>query len=383
MGVEIPRRGPKIFISYAFSNRNIAALEADLLHRGWRPTVVQATTLLGAPSLAAAIRALIEDSDYVVPLVDEAASRSAWVLEEIRIARELDVPLIPVLEQGVTLTGVFRDIPCVTADMGLDAVADRIQRDYVPIDVDASYPAHMRSDCWVDYIRHDRPPLVDASLALSRRLAAVADALIGSGHEQMSRQTRRQWDRFNRRLVQFQAVLPAYRAVAWTLLGRYSEPEQSSLASWNALSRLFIGDSLVDFIETHPPERHAEWGELRQGAAAVVREWEAVREADPSIRLWLWAVGRRQLPVDRWSEDGDSPLGDWRLVTARLHDGTSHRLILPDQKVIASGLRLKEPPRRFLESWHWLDFVLPQLAYAGASLRADLGRDMLTELENA
>jgi hypothetical protein len=266
---------------------------------------------------------------------------------------------------------------------GLDEVASRILLDLAPLEFDPAYPAHIRAAHLIDYHRHGRRPLVDADLALQRGMRAVAQALVAHEHDQLRDQTLRQWRRLQRFISSFEAVLPKYREALGPLLERYSEPEQTSVASFNAVSRLFIGRGLIEFATTLPPAHNDAWGDLREGMARMMEEWSAIREDDFTRHLWLWGVGKREFPFEHWAKDSDSPLGEWRLATATLHDGSHHNVILPDEPVIASGLRLHEPPRRYLESWHWIHFLLPQLVDAGVELRPDLGTAMLLKLAPA
>lgn len=90
--LEIPKRGPRVFVSYSFSNARVTEFRNALERQGFRPTLVDASTLLGATSLAGAISTLIQDTDYVIQLVDGAALKSAWVQKELELAVEHKVP---------------------------------------------------------------------------------------------------------------------------------------------------------------------------------------------------------------------------------------------------------------------------------------------------
>jgi hypothetical protein len=377
--LEILRRGPRVFISYAFSNRDIKAFEASLRDRGCRPNVVEATTLLGRPSLSDAIRQLIQESDYVVPLVDEAAANSIWVQKEIQIAIELNVPIIPMLEPGVVPAGILQDIPCIV-EGGFHDVVNRVLQDYTLLDFDPSYPAHILSERLEEYMRHGQQTLVDASLDLSHGMAAVVEALVGIGHPEITKQAYSFWYALQRDFAELERIVPVYREMLKILLDRYSEPEKESVNSWNAFTRLLIGRDLIEFALMFPHGLNTAWGMLRNGAAQMLAEWEAIREEDFTRHLWLWGIGNREFGLADWSKDHNSPLGEWLLATATLYDGTQRDIIVPDEPVIASGLRLGESPRLYLESWHWIDFILPQIANLGKTLRPDLGKNMLVEL---
>jgi len=377
--LEIPARGPRVFVSYSFSNVDVTAFEADLRTRGFRPTVVRATTLLGQPSLSGGIRQFIRDSDYVLPLVDAAASESAWVQEEIKIALEEKIPIVPVLDPGVEPRGPLRDIPCIVGG-GVGAAADRILDDHTLLDFEPGYPAHISAAPLMDFMRAGRRPWVDSNSALSRSLKVVAESLMAVGHEQLIEQTRSQWWDLQKALDGLQSTLPVYRQFLKVLLVGYDDPEQRAVESFAALTRLIVGRHLIRFQSVRSPDEHPSWGELRDGARQMKAEWDAIDEKEQTAHLWLWGVGKRQFPLDEWSKDRESPLGNWLYATATLHDGQSFAIILPDEPVIASGLRLREPPARYLESWHWLDCILPQLADRPIVLRPDLGTKMLTGL---
>src|SRR5271169_1412673 len=153
--VEIPRRGPRVFVSYSFSNARVTEFRNALERQGFRPTLVDASTLLGATSLAGAISTLIQDTDYVIQLVDGAALKSAWVQRELELAVEHKVPVVPVLESGIEPSGRFADLPCV---LGLDAdhVVNRLLEDYVCLDFDPAYPAHFESQAAIQFMKVDK-----------------------------------------------------------------------------------------------------------------------------------------------------------------------------------------------------------------------------------
>jgi hypothetical protein len=380
---EIPRRGPRVFVSYAFRNPHIKAFEAGLIARGFQPTVVNDKTLLGQPSLSGAIQQLIRNSDYVLPLIDEAASRSTWVGEEISIALMLQVPIIPVLEHGVDPIAVLKDIPCLIGTT-VDVVADRILADYALLNFDVTYPAHIQKECLIEYMGNRRRMFIDSDLRLSSGIAPVVSAVCELGHKEMSKQITEYWKDLQESITQLEKLLPHYGEILKTLLKEYKDRNSRAVDSWNAVTRLFIGHNLIRFATMYSPEWNPAWGELRGGAQKMLAEWEAVDEQDPAKRHWLWGIGRRQFQLEDWPKDDDSPLGKWILAMARFYDGEWRNIILPNEKNIDVGLRLREPPKRFLEPWHWIDYILPQIAYrCREKLRPELGTGMLVELQKA
>jgi TIR domain len=374
--LEIASRGPRVFISYSFSNRRIADFTQVLERRGFRPTVVDARTLLGARSLTGAIAGLIREADYVIPLVDAAASNSEWVKKEVELALEQAVPIIPVLDPGVDPTPLFADVPCV---LGMDAeiVAERLLEDYVCLDFDPAYPAHFTAAAAVQFMQTDKPGVVDLGQNLSCAVARAAKELFAYQHQGLSEQTLREWRSFQASIGTLEALAPNYRTVLRRFLERWSEPERASLKSWNALTRLIVGTRLMRLIESRPPEDNEGWAELRSGAVLMHEEWVAVTEEDPLTHELLWGVGNRTARLKDWDKVDTSALGSWLLVEAEVHTGERYTIILPDRDVIASGMRLREPPRLYLKSWDWLEFVLPQLAYRGVALSAELGPNMI------
>jgi hypothetical protein len=374
--LEIISRGPRVFISYSFSNRRVAEFTQVLERRGFRPTVVHARTLLGAPSLTAAITGLIREADYVIPLVDAAASASEWVRKELEIALELAVPIIPVLDPGVDPAALFADVPCV---LGMDAevVAERLLEDYVCLDFDPAYPAQFTAAAAIQFMQTGKRGIVDLSRKLSSAVAQVAQELLAYQEKGISEQTLREWRRFQASLNTLETLAPKYRTVLGPFLERWSEPERASVKSWNALARLIVGTRMMPLIESRPPEDNEGWAQLRTGAALMHEEWLSVTEQDPLTHELLWGAGDRSTPLKDWDKVHTSALGRWFLVEAKLHTGERHTIILPDREVIASGMRLQEPPRLYLKSWDWLEFVLPQLAYHGATLSAELGPNMI------
>jgi hypothetical protein len=374
--VEITPRGPRVFISYSFRNPRIAEFTRALEGHGFRATVVEARTLLGAPSLTAAIAGLIREADYVIPLVDAAALRSEWVRKELELALQQEVPIVPVLEPGVDPGGLFADVPCVLG-VNAEVVASRLLEDYVCLDFDPAYPAHFVTAAAVQFMKADKPGVVDLGRTLSAGVARIAEELLAYQHQGLSGQALKSWRRFQASLATLEALAPDYRKVLRGFLERWAEPERASVKSWNALTRLMVGTRMMELIESRPPADNDGWGELRSGATQMHQEWVAVPEEDPLTHELLWGIGDRSVPLKDWHNVDTSALGSWLLVDAELHTGQRHTIILPDRKVIASGMRLREPPRLYLKSWDWLEFVLPQLAYHGATLPAEVGPDMI------
>jgi hypothetical protein len=94
----------------------------------------------------------------------------------------------------------------------------------------------------------------------------------------------------------------------------------------------------------------------------------------------LWGIGSRAFPLEDWRKDRKSSLGSWLRVTAKFYTGERRQMLLPNTQVIASGVRLGEPPHLFLEDWDWTEFVLPQLAYHRVPLSVDVGTEMLVSI---
>lgn len=374
--LEIPPRGPRVFISYSFANPRVAAFRDSLQQRGFRPTVVEAATLLGSPSLTEAISGLIRGADCVIPLVDAAAATSNWVRKELELALAYRVPIIPVLEPGVDPAVLFADVPCVLG-MDADAVARSLLQNYVCLNFDRDYPAHIEFGALVDVMRTAKPGILDLDQNLTKTIARVAGRLFAHEHAGLTEQTLRQWRDFQAAMDELDALVPAYRAALRPFLDGWGEPERASVASWNPLTRLILGTRLMRFVESWPPRDTTGWEDFSPGAARMLEEWTAVPEEDPLLHKLLWGVGQRVLPVKDWHEAKTSPLGSWLLVSADASTGERCTIILPDSEVIAGGLRLGEPPRVYLQSWDWLYFVLPQLAYHGVALSPELGPNLL------
>jgi TIR domain len=364
--LEERSRGPRVFVSYSFANPSIGNVKRELENLGFRPTIVDDTTLLGKESLTESIAALIREADYVVPVVDAHAVGSAWVHKEVELATEAGVPFIPLLEPRVEPTGVFEDVPSVL-NMDIERLAKRLLKNYVLLEFDESYPAHVRLEALVRYMSGEQPGLVDPTRRLSSKLRPVFDALLGVDHEPLHGQMLRYWSHLQDAFDELQAIAPIYRTAIRPFLEGWGHGRDEIIGkTWNAVARLIVGRQLMLLIQTASPEFREEWGPLRPGATRMHDEWSAISESDPMAKCSLWGVGARTFPLQEWANDPQSPLGEWLLVDAEYSTGLRRKMIVPNRKVIASGVRLHEPPRRYLQSWEWLEFVLPQLATGGA-----------------
>jgi len=215
---------------------------------------------------------------------------------------------------------------------------------------------------------------------LSFGAAHVVEDVLKYGPKELGAQALSQWRGLQAALDEICQVVASYRAVLRHFLKGWSEPERSAMKSWNALSRMIVGSELIPLIETWAPDSKEAWAELRSGAAQMHAEWIAVEDNDPTSRNFLWGIGTREFPLEEWHKDHTSPLGSWLRVEAEIYTGEKYMMILPDDEITASGIRLGEPPSLYLKPWDWLDFVLPQLAYRRVSLRADLGSNMLVAI---
>jgi hypothetical protein len=364
--LEERSRGPRVFVSYSFANPSIGNVKRELESLGFRPTIVDDTTLLGKESLTESIAELIRQADYVVPLLDAHAVSSAWVQKEMELATEAGIPFVPILEPLVEPTGVFADVPSVR-NMDIEKLAERLLKNYVLLEFDESYPAHVQLEALVRYMSSEQRGLVDPMRRLSSKLRPVFDGLLDVDHEALHAQTLRFWTSLQDAFDELQAIAPVYRTAIRPFLEGWGEGRDEIIGkTWNAVARLIIGHQLIRLIGSASPEFRGEWGPLRPGATRMLDEWSAISEGDPTVKLWLWGVGARTFPLQEWEKDPQSALGNWLLVDAQCSTGLRRKMVVPDSKVIASGVRLHEPPRRYLRSWEWLEFVLPQLACHGA-----------------
>jgi TIR domain len=355
---ESPRLGPRVFISYSFSNPAAKGYRDRLDEDGFAVELIEGDALLGEPSLAGALVARIEAADFVVPLVDAAAAASRYVRLEIEAAQRARVPVIPVLFPGVEPSGPLADVPCmVGADSTRlrDALRDRL----AGLDFDTAAPAQLLDPAVDGLMRRGARAFVDPGRRLFKGMENVFDAIAATGHDGATAQARRILSALDRALRKLQEMALPYRAALLPHLEGWQEPNEPWRRSWSALTSLVVGRPLVELATMFPPGRNDAWGAWRDGMVTTMRQWAAIDEENPSWRPALWAIGRKTLPIDDWTKDKQSPCGDWRCCRARLHDGQSVSLLLPDSRSLEVSMKWNEPPERFLESWDWLYFVLP------------------------
>ena len=174
--------GPRVFVSYSFSNAEATAFRDFLLESGFTVEFIEATTLLGEQSLSAALIDRIRAADYVVPLIDRAAVGSRYVRLEIETARDAGVPLIPVLAPDVEPAGILADMPCLTRGTPA-AVRDAILRRMSPLIFAPSAPMHLTPESLQILMTTGAPPFVDADQLLLRNTRQVIAAIAATAHE--------------------------------------------------------------------------------------------------------------------------------------------------------------------------------------------------------
>ena len=125
MAPKLRGQGPRTFISYAFGNDLAPRLARGLTEAGFQVTLVDDRSLLGRPSLGAALDELIRAAEVVIPVLDRKANASRWVLHELEAAANYQRPLFPVVQEVDDLPGLVQDVPYLT-EQNLDALAPSI-----------------------------------------------------------------------------------------------------------------------------------------------------------------------------------------------------------------------------------------------------------------
>lgn len=353
--------GPRVFISYSFSNAGAPAFRDFLLESGFTVEFIEATTLLGEQSLSATLIDRIRAADYVVPLIDRAAAASRYVRLEIETAQGAGVPVIPVLAAGVEPAGILADIPCLTLGTPA-AVRDAILRRMSPLVFTPSVPMHLTPGSLQILMTSGAPPFVDADQLLLRNTRHVVAAIAATDHDGAISQSATMWRGLYDGLRELGAIALPYRAALEPLLNGWREPAEAYGRSWDALTTLLVGRHLNRLARMFEPARNEAWGSIRDGMTRARQEIALIDEKDELWRDTLWAIGRKAHPSDAWAHDHMSPLGHWVRCRATLWNGTTEAMLLPDSKALGVSLRLRENPAHYLESWDLLWYVLPQLA---------------------
>jgi hypothetical protein len=256
--------GPRVFVSYSFSNAEATAFRDFLQESGFAVDFIEATTLLGELSLSAALIERIRAADYVVPLVDHAAIGSQYVRLEIETALGAGVPVIPVLAPGSEPAGILADIPCLTRGTPA-AVRDAILRRMSPLVFAPSAPMHLTPESLQVLMTTGAPPFVDADQLLMRNIRQVIAAIIATGHDGAIAQAVRMWRGLHDGLQELQDIALAYRNALEPLLKGWNEPAEGYRRSWDALTALLVGRHLNRLAWMFEPARNDSWGGLRDG----------------------------------------------------------------------------------------------------------------------
>ncbi len=378
MPQKLRGRGPTVFISYSFGNNLALNLGNQLSAEGFQVTLVDDKTLLGKSSLKEALDALIRASEYVVPLLDTKANESQWVLEEISSAKQHGVTLIPIVLDHRNLAEPVKDIPYVTAD-NLHFLPELLLRDYLLLPLDAETPVHFASDPLKDYMERDPPwrrtllDTDDLSGSLAERLDATVVAATKEQPELEStiRRHASHLQRLSGYLDILAELMPLYRVTLLNTLQDYGrQKSERSLASWHSVTALLIGRELVHIARTLPPELFPDyWGLFAPGMAEVQKEWQEKTSSLESESDVIWAMEcekRHQTP------------SSWVVVEFKSSRGWPLRSVIPDSPSTQMGIRLGEPPSRFLESYEWADYCVPQLFCQAIMLREKRGNPKYT-----
>ena len=355
-----PALGPRVFVSYSFSNAGATAFRDCLLDAGFAVEFIEATTLLGEQSLSTALIERIRAADYIVPLIDRAAAGSRYVQLEIETARSAGIPVIPVLTDDVEPAGILADIPCLTG--GTPAgVRDAVVQRMSPLVFAASEPMHLTDASMQILMTTGAAPFVDADQLLLRSAREVLAAIEDTGHQDAIAQSVGMWRGLYDGLQELRDVALPYRAALEPLLARWREPDKGYARSWNALTALLVGRHLNRLAWMFGPEHNDSWGDIRDGMIRARREIELIDETDELWRDTLWAIGSREHPPEEWATDPFSPLGHWVRCRATVWNGTTQSILLPDTKPLGVSLRLREDPAHYLQDWEVMWYVLPQL----------------------
>lgn len=122
---------PRIFLSYAHEDKEIAQSLAEGLRDGGAEVWLDEEALNVGDSLVARIEAAIRSSDLFLILISPASERSAWVSRELGLAlgSEQRTRVVPVLLSNASVPSDLQDILYLKADPNdLGKTADQILR---------------------------------------------------------------------------------------------------------------------------------------------------------------------------------------------------------------------------------------------------------------
>ena len=105
----------KVFISHSTKDMDIVERFRKLIEPKIETYVAAKDPQPGKP-LWAKIEANIKGSNYLVAIMTRNGSRSEMVQSEIATARANKIPVIPIIEEGVSLKGILAGIEYITFD---------------------------------------------------------------------------------------------------------------------------------------------------------------------------------------------------------------------------------------------------------------------------
>ena len=192
-------------------------------------TLVDDTTLLGQPSLAAALDGHIRDAEVVVPVLDRKANSSPWVLRELEVAVNHKRLLLPVVQDPESLPSPIRDIPYLT-EQNIDALVPAALARFALLPLDPAEPYQLSAEglrkylaSGTDYVRVilDSDNLIGQLAEDTPVMAEQASQKRPDLQKSFEQQCRKYLDRAVRMMDQAQLALPRYRAALEAILVRW------------------------------------------------------------------------------------------------------------------------------------------------------------------
>jgi hypothetical protein len=368
MSKKLRGQGPKTFVSYAFGNQLAQRLSELMIAEGFQVTLIEDTSLLGKPSLGKAIEQHIQEAEVVVPILDDKANKSAWVHEELTLAKLHHRMILPVVQSRDSLPSVVHDIPYVTED-SLPALIPAALRNFALLPLDPQNPFELLTEALRDYLRSDRSftrVILDSDDLIGTLIDNLPEALRQATKETpkmqtvLERQVREPLDHCQRMMNRVQAGLPRFRTAMEHALSSYGAKRiERSIIPWQRMIKLVIGQDLLTIASTLPPEFcPGFWGQGAMSVNAALKLIDAVRLTDGGNKKVIWALQ---------VEDYEVPHA-WLEVSFHPTKGNVFNGYIPASTHISESVKSFAKPEAFLEPYQWADFVLPQLIWKAVLL---------------
>lgn len=376
--------GPRIFISYSFSDRVLAdTLSNHLAQLGFQVRQEDETSLLGQ-NLRVVLPQRIADSEVVIPLLTTTSNKSDWVRQEIDWALEQkkkrsNLLILPVVFDNTELYAPIRDWVYINAiSSGLtDALLELISRtclrtvQCLPLRDDEIFT--FEPTCVREILVSDDPYGKRVIVDSDGTILSLVDEIIEAARPSKSNlsaafmdQAKQRRERIIQLLSCADVIFPKMVEELKVCFSEYGTlyPE-CAVDAVDRFSRQALGLELLKLRQLVLPRDSPILAFLQpqlDGAASFIeREQQKVPNHSVPAEM-AWVLGRRSLDNSHdWIGIGFAPKENKQGVT----------LYFPKTGIGSDWnfiLKLGDQPNASINLYDWADFCIPQLAVRGLGL---------------